>query len=259
MILSSIPLTLRPTEPGKYVPELTVDVDGNQKIFMLDTGAASSSIAIDEHVVSYPSLGAAESKGASGKIKECDYVQPEKMRLGEHVFAKTRITRCDGSLLGLDRLKEFVFQIDLKGKRINLLKGLSNTAKIYPIRRLSPGHITISAKLGDDLVDALFDTGADTTVIDTMYVKKHIDKFKLLRSEEGTDAHGNKIPSNIYQCSSVQLGDLVLKDVEMAAFDFGDYLRGKMEGSPIMLGINVISNASWSFDLNNNRWTSQPY
>jgi len=45
----------------------------------------------------------------------------------------------------------------------------------------------------------------------------------------------------------------------MAAFDFGDHLRNSMEGSPIILGNNVIEHAKWSFDLKSNQWLMEPY
>lgn len=257
MLIEGIPLTLRSTGPGTFVPEVEVKVDGHSKVFLLDTGAVSSSIANDVHVDSYPSMGERESKAAAGIGKIGDIIQPDKISVGSYSFRRSQITRCSPSLLGLDRLKEMVFQIDLKSKTLNFLKHFPIKNTKHQLRRLSSGHMTVPLRLGKMTVDALFDTGADTTVIDSRFVKSNMNLFDLLWSEIGTDALGNKIPSEVYLCKSVQVGELLVSDVEMAAFDFGDHLRKHMEGSPIILGNNVISQARWTFDLTLNVWTCE--
>lgn len=250
-------MLLRATGSGTFVPDVEVLVDGIPKVFLLDTGAVTSSICNDAHVDSYASIRANESKAASGIGKTGDIIQPDKIVVGGYLFRKFQITRCGPSLLGLDRLQEVVFQVDLKAKKLNFLKHLPSESTKYPIHRLSSGHMTVPLKMGTMTADALFDTGADTTVIDSQFVKSNMNLFKLLRSEVGTDALGNKIPSEIYLCDSVQVGELVMKGVEMAAFDFGGHLRKHMEGSPIILGNNVISGGTWTFDLTLNQWTCE--
>jgi predicted aspartyl protease len=255
IILESIPLKLKMTEPGKFVPEILVNVDGSQQLFMLDTGAVSSRVALNEHTKTYPHVGKSESRGASGQTKNCDLIQPKRISLGNHLVSHTQIRRCEDSLFGLDQLKNSLFQIDLKNKTLRLLKNLPGEVQSFSVRRLSPGHITIPINITGAPVDALFDTGADTTVIDTLYVQNNSDHFQLIRSEDGTDANGFKISSKTYLCSSIQIGSLKLQNVEVSAFDFGDFLRQKMEGSPIILGNNIISKAVWSFDLKTGHWT----
>ena len=108
-------------------------------------------------------------------------------------------------------------------------------------------------------MDVLFDTGADTTIIDLQYIKQNAELFQLVRSEGGYDHHGNKIPSEIYKVAEVEVGTLRLQNIEMATFDFGMHLRQKMEGVPIILGNNIIGGAAWAFDLKLCRWNSRPY
>ena len=102
----------------------------------------------------------------------------------------------------------------------------------------------------------MFDTGADSTVVDEKYIRENSSFFDLLRSEEGEDAHGNKIPSKIYNCKEVRIGHLHLENVEMAGFEFGEFLRGAMENVPIILGNNIIYGSKWSFDLKVGSWNS---
>lgn len=258
MIKEIIPLKIVSHEAKAFVAEVKIKIDGKDKYFLLDTGAASSSIALDEDTKAYPSLGIEESRGASGKKTICHVIQPQKIEMGQHAFSKTKLKRCDRNILGMDLLGEQLFEVDLRNERLNILTEFPKTGAEQTFTTLATGHLTVPLKIQDVAVAVLFDTGADTTVIDTKFVKEHSHLFKLLRSEEGTDAHGNKIPSEVYSCKSVEIGILKIENVEMATFEFGDHLRSKMEGTPIILGNNVIEKARWAFDVKNKQWTSQP-
>jgi len=153
---------------------------------------------------------------------------------------------------------DVIFKIDLKAKTLGILSALPKGIAAQPIRKLARGHLTIPIHLGEQVVDALFDTGADITVIDSEYVQGHAQLFELVRSEEGTDAHGHRVQSNVYRCRTIIVGQLRLVNVEMASFDFGEFLRERMEGSPVILGNNVISRATWSFDMKAAKWASEP-
>lgn len=255
LMVEKIPLHVAKSDQGTFLPYVKINVDGHDTDFLFDTGAVTSSIASDDFTKKYISQGVSESKGASGISKAGDLILIQKMKMGLQVFSEIKIKRGNVSLLGLDRLKDFVFQVDLKNQSLNLLKALPNNTKLLVVRRLKPGHFTIPLKFSDIVVDALFDTGADSTVIDSKFVKQHQNLFKLVRTEDGTDANGVKIPSQVYSVESIQIGDLVLKNVEMVTFEFGDHMTKSMEGSPLILGNNVILKAIWSFDLKQNLWT----
>jgi len=256
----SITLHIVSKEPGAYLAEVTLYVDGHKKRFLLDTGAATSSIETDKITANYPSLGRTESRGVSGKAIICDYVQPEKITLGRQEFTNARLKRCDRNILGIDLLGQFIFQIDFARENLNFVPELPSYTEVFNTKRLSPGHFTIPMELGEKkIVDVLFDTGADTTVIDSKFIEKHPELFKLVRSEDGFDAHGNKIPSKIYQANSLKVGALEMSSVEMASFDFGEFMRDKMEGAPVILGNNVITKGMWSFDLKAGKWTVEGY
>jgi len=85
IITESIPLIVTSTGSEVRLAQLEMSVDGQSSRFLLDTGAASSSLAVDDHTKHYSSLGIDKSKGVSGKAEQCDIVQPNEIRLGHHV------------------------------------------------------------------------------------------------------------------------------------------------------------------------------
>lgn len=258
MAIETIILKKRFTSAESFVTDIEVDVDGHQILFLFDTGAVSSSMAASGHAMTYPSLGKAESAGAAGKAVPCEIIQPEKLRIGRAIFEKPRIKRCGSNILGLDFFGKSAFEVDFQN--LKLVLGMPTTVSLHEhTRKLASGHFTVPLKTENKLIDALFDTGADTCVIDSQFVKNNKNHFELLRAEDGTDAHGHKIKSHIYLCRALEVGKLRLENIEMAAFDFGEHLRNKMEGSPLTLGNNVISKAKWYFNLNSEKWLAVPY
>lgn len=255
MLLDSIPIEVVSETPGVFLARIDVLVDGRSRSFLLDTGAATSSIESDEHTNKYPNIGSRKSKGVSGIAKECDVIQPNELSFGMQKILKPHLERCDRNILGIDILGNKVFQISLECKSLNYLSELPEGGTSEKMRRLSPGHITIPIRLEKVNVDVLFDTGADATIADQQFVEKHPELFEMVRCEDGFDVNGNKIPSRVYEVKNLSVGSLNLTNVEMAAFDYGDFLREKMDGASIILGNNVISNGKWSFDLSSEIWT----
>jgi hypothetical protein len=230
-------------------------VDGTPSRFLLDTGAALSSLGLDANTRRYRSLGSDTSTGVSGNAEPCDVVQPNELRLGGHRFAKPRIRRCDRNVVGMDLLGRFVFQVDLAAHALRILRSLPENLPRYRMQILRRGHMTIPIQIGDQHVQALFDTGADSTIVDSAFVDQHPELFVFARSEPGRDAHGHAVESKVYRCPALDIGQHDLRDMEVATFDFGSYLRSRMEGAPLILGNNVISQARWTFDVGASEWT----
>lgn len=83
-----------------------------------------------------------------------------------------------------------------------------------PLKIISTGSNTFVAEvqLGVDGESKFFllDTGADSTVIDAEYFNQNPQLFEFVRTEDGYDAYGNKIPSVVYKVSQVEVGHLRL-------------------------------------------------
>ena len=252
-VLETIPLIIYENSPGKILAYIEIDLGNHITRFLFDTGAAKSQLKLDSVTENFNRVGQKESKGASGVGLEQDLVEVPKLIFGESVFENLELARSHRSILGIDLLGKKKFEIDLKSGVLSFVDQIENKEKINWLKK---GHLTIPLVVDSDSTYCLFDTGADSTVIDEQYVTKNPNSFELIGTEEGEDAYGNKIPSNIYHCRNLQIGHLDLKNVVMAGFEFGDHMREAMEGVPIILGNNVINGSIWSFDFENGFWSS---
>ena len=253
VIIEEIPLEKFSKEGGYHV-NIHLKVDGHKTKVLLDTGAPTSRVQSDEVLSKYPVVDKSESKGVSGKGVEFSVIAPKMIALGNSEIASPKITISEGlGVLGLDILENFIFQYDLKNSVLRIVEKLNPVT--FPLKRLKRGHITIPLVAGKELNYGLVDTGADISLVDKRYIDAHPELFTLLRKEDGTDHNGNKVESFIYACKELKVGNLTLKDVEMATFEFPDFLRSRLEGTDFLLGNNVIGNGKWTFDLKKNFWS----
>jgi predicted aspartyl protease len=253
-IIESIPLIVYENEPGKYLVDIEVEVGEETERFLFDTGAAKTQIKLTEYTSRFEKVGEKESKGASGIGQNQDLITVPRLAFGSVVFENLTLGRGERGFFGIDLLKNRTFVIDLHNQTLSFVEEISNLKKIKWLKR---GHLTIPVDISGNSTFCLFDTGANITVIDEKYVEENMDKFELVRTEEGEDANGNKIPSNIFNCKSFNIGTLQLENVEMAGFEYGDFLRKAMEGVPITLGNNVIKDAEWSFNFRESFWSNR--
>lgn len=259
----SIPLIVSETSPGHHRVEVGIRLGNGDTTCLLDTGAPKTTLTASALTLRYQALQTSESKGVAGIGTACDEVLVDELQLGGRRLLKFPASRCAGdgtrNLLGLDALGDR-FLVDLRHRVLTLDPPLPQAGLALPLRRLRGGHMTLPARLGDTDVHVLFDTGADTTVVDTAFVAAHPGLFTLVRSEDGRDATGQTIPSDIHTVSSVVMGELHLRDVEVATFAFTEPMRRDMGAdTPVILGTNVIEAAAWSFDLQAARWSVQKH
>lgn len=255
-----VPLVVTAVEPGHYRVEVVAKFGDEPETFLLDTGAPTSTLRASSRTERFPARRANTSQGVAGVALACDEVELTDVTLGSSRRPTFTASRCQDSntksLLGLDALGNR-FQVDLRNQQLIFEPQIAPTDAL---KRLSAGHVTLPAQLGAVNVNVLFDTGADTTVIDRTFVTRHPELFTHRRSEEGRDATGQPVASTVYSLTSLRIGALHLRDVEVAAIDFPEPMRrGLGNDTPVILGTNVIEPAVWSFDLVTNRWLVVPH
>lgn len=255
-----ISLDVLQLEPGYYRPFIDVIIDGRKKRFEFDTGAPQTFIEYGEDISQYRVESHKGSGGGFGTIEQFDVIRPQSLQIGQHKFLNLPIQRGlqnqkRENLLGIDCLKDTPFEIDFKNGTLTLLSQTPDGIEKLPLRRFKTGHLMIPIKVGKTNTYALFDTGAEKTCVDLNFVKHHSESFRFIRSNQGKDSVGKMQETPLYSANSVQIGNLMSKDVEVVAWQFAGDFKKKMEDVPIILGSNVIYNAKWIFDLKQGNWS----
>lgn len=252
-IIETIPLIVYENSPNKYLTDIEVKINERIYRFLFNTNATKSQIISNDFTKKLEQIGQKESKGASGTSLMQELVTISNLSYGNTEYQNKTISRSHRSIFGLDLLQNKKLAINLENSRIDILNTVKERDKI---RWLKQGHLTIEMLLNNKSTHCLFDTGADSTVIDENYINENPKSFELIGTEEDEDAHGNKIPSNVYLCKNLKVGHLDINDVEMSGFRFGEHMRNAMEGVPLILGNNIIYESTWCFDFKNSLWSS---
>jgi predicted aspartyl protease len=249
-------------ETGEYLPFVKVNFDGLEKKLLLDTGAYKSSIETDDWSSQYPAIESDQSHfshGASGVKVKCDLIEIKKITIGEVYMDNHRIERCRSNIFGLDLIGNVPFEVDYKNERLNYLQKIDKTSS-QKLGRMKKGHLTVKTKINNEEYNTILDSGATATIVDLSYVKKRPSLFKLVKRDDGTDGHsGEAIKSYRYQLTELTVGDKKLKNVSIISFDFPKNMKRGFEGSPIMIGNNIIRLAAWQFDIKNMLWSLKMY
>ena len=97
------------------------------------------------------------------------------------------------------------------------------------------------------MVRALWDTGADITVVDRELVTSHPELFTAVRSASGTDAMGTTMVTDVCRLEASRIGDVSFASHLVAVADLPDPME-------MILGYPTLRQAIWSMDLPSGRW-----
>jgi hypothetical protein len=256
----SASLTLSTESDGSSTLWVVMGVNHIGKWFKLDTGTDVTTIILDEQTAKFPSLGKKSVMESSGLETHCDLVAPEKLILGDIVWINPSVYRCavEFNRLGLDLLTERIFSLDFQLNRISFLKNFPSGQPILPLRKLSAGHILLPTEFAGRKLEALFDTGASYTTVDSRFIELHPKEFESLPlTDVVNDASGNALSIKLYRLKRWKIGSLVLKDEKVYAMDFPPDMREYLgTDTPMILGMAAIKKANWIFDLKNSHWAA---
>ena len=250
--MTSVPLIIEPDPdvPGCATVRVDAVVDGRTYRFVLDSGAARSSVRSDAWIDALPSDARHESSGLFATMSEDIIVLPS-ITLGPLTVTDVQATRAPANqgLLAMDVLGAAAIRVDLD--RAELTIEASGTASLpWTLERGPHGHPFLDLHWPDATGRALFDTGAGITVVDTSFVRAHPDLFTHAGEATGTDSAGEQVPTDLYEMAAVTIGDHVFTPTRVAVIDLPQ-VNGRMDA---VLGYPTIRQAVWVFDFPANRW-----
>ena len=109
--------------------------------------------------------------------------------------------------------------------------------------------------LGSDTVDAIWDTGAELSVVDQDLIQKNPNLFQHLQTiNNGVDATGHPVKLELYKFNGIQVGEKHLSGTIMS-MDFKPIQQKMGSHVKLILGTNLIRMNNWYFDRAEKTWS----
>ena len=244
---------------GSAQLRVSVIVDNENFDFQLDTGANKTSFAYSPLLNRYPAIGQAHTTSAAGIAVVDDKIRLSSFRIGDFEKKDFEVIRYkEGSplknRLGMDALPDKLY-FDFRSKKTNLKFYSPKSIEKNKLILYSDSSFGVEANFSKETVQALWDTGAELSVIDKEFVSKNPNLFQHLQTiTNGVDATGNAVKLNLYKFDGLQVGGKTLRGTIMS-MDF-KLIREKMGTEvKIILGTNLIRNNNWYFDRVEKTWS----
>lgn len=248
-----MPLIIEPDPDDAGCATLLVDawVAEQPYRFVLDTGAARSTVISDGYTSSLPSHAQHTPAGAIAARRE-DLIIVASVQLGPHVVTNLEVGRGSHgrNLLGMDFLGPVGLHVDFDRAELRLVES-GPPATPWPLERSPWGHPFIDMHWPGGVTGrACWDSGAAVTVVNRAFYAEHRDLFQLAGMSTGIDANGAEAPLPLYLMRAATVGDLTLDASKAAVLDLPQTV-GRMD---LILGYPAYSQANWTFDFPTNRW-----
>ena len=252
-----VPVVLR-VEPDAEFREcavLCVDgtVSGTRHRFVLDSGSATTQIADPGALIPASVVGEDTTEGLFGRapvelVAVADLTVPG-LTAGPRTVHRLRVGGPGArSLLGLDVLGEHALLLDGPAATLHTTVAGGPAADL-PLERGPRGHCHLPVTLpGGRVVRALWDTGADITVVDRELARSRPELFTALGSASGTDAVGATVVTDVCRLTAYSIGDVRFAGHAVAVADLPEPLE-------MALGYPTLRQAIWSIDLPSGRWS----
>ena len=251
-----VPVLLR-VEPDEEFEEcalLCVDgtVSDTPHRFVLDSGSGTTQIADPGALISASVVGEDTAEGLFGRtpverVVLSDLTVPG-LAAGPRAVARLRTGGSGArSLLGLDVLGDHALLLDGPAATLHTTVAGGLGADL-PLERGTRGHCHLPVTLpGGTVVRALWDTGADITVVDRELVTSYPELFTALRSASGTDAVGATVVTDVCRMAAYRIADVHFAGHLVAVADLPEPME-------MALGFPTLRQAIWSMDLPSGRW-----
>jgi hypothetical protein len=237
-------------------------VDNRPYRFMLDTGAAMTSLKADEYLSKIKSVGQKDSAGAFAKHRE-DQILISGIHVGSLFKNNMTVTRSVANLasrrnlLGMDFLGSYALHFQYDKGRVDVID-TSDIAARTDLQDLFLGersHPYVDI-FWDGLAHAkgVWDTGAGITCFDQAFMKNHSKLFRQVGTSKGTDSTGTHLETPVYELKGFELGGKRFPSVRVVVIDLSVPNSTIKTPMDFVLGNNVINKANWIFDFPRHKW-----
>lgn len=242
---------------------LTTKLSLNGRPFecLFDSGARHTMVQ-EKFIKDLTVVGTTIGGGISNPNQVTDLVNAD-LKLGEWQLLNATIGRTPRipfeCLVGNDFLIDQSFFIDMNAYKIERFQtDTSEFKKLNVYKSEIGGHFGFEISVDSQTIQTIFDTGASSTVIDLSFVNQHPEKFKLVKEIDIQDGNSAKLKAGLYLLDSLFLSEEEIHNVEVYALDLSA-LKTKIPNIQAIIGLNIIKNYDWFFDLPNKKYNSNKH
>ena len=223
--------------------------------FLLDTGAATTTLKTDSYTVTFPTVGTRASGGVFSRDEE-ELVRAPPIRVGplssEALVVSRKASGVLFNLLGMDVLG--AYRLEFRFAETSVLVDEPFPAVVaHPLVTSDAGHPFVPVHWGAREARAVWDAGASLTVGDARFIANHPADFAPAGASMGTDSNGTESPTPVFTMVGATVGGVPLAPHRVAAVDLTG-LNGSGPPVHLILGYNSIRQATWLFDFPAARW-----
>lgn len=226
-------------------------LESNIESMLLDTGATTSQITLNEKTSRFKVLSEDISHGAFGSKLQKKVEIPELI-VGNHRVENIPATLDDvHGIIGMDFLKDTCIHLDLSNAEFAFGEHFTDGMDLLLSEK---GHIYMQCNLGDLVLWALFDTGASGTIINQALIDEHPEFFMRQGMDKGRDWTGAEQEAQLIRINNMSIASYLFDEHEAGVLDLSNARQYLEKPIDIILGATTMELAVWDFDLLNKKW-----
>lgn len=256
-------LTIIQDEEDVEAAEVFVDgmIGGNNYRFLLDTGAARTTVRFDDYTSTFDCIEKSNSSGVFAKSSD-DLIMVPSIELGPISKQNFTLARMAGTgsgrnnLIGMDLLKDFRCHFCFDENRV-VVDEYDAAEAGYAFQELlldKKFHPYVDIWFGTVKGQAAWDTGAGITVVDSNFIAKYPALFQAAGQSHGTDSTGFKMETPMFIMAATRIGEHEFPPHKVAGVDLS-FVNSAIEmPMDLILGYSTLSKANWLFDFPHKQW-----
>lgn len=261
--MSEFTLIIKPDEEEAEAAEIFVDgtIGGTTYRFLLDTGAARTSVIWDDYTSTFDCIEKSTSSGVFARSSD-DLITVPSIAVGpiskkNFTLVRTAEKRPDRSnLIGMDLLKDLCCHFFFEENRI-AVDANDQPGGGYMFQELfldKKFHPYVDVQFGTLKAKAVWDTGAGITIVDRNFIKTHPAFFQEVGQSTGTDSTGSKMETSMFIMAATIIGNTAFPPLKVAGVDLS-YVNSTIDmPMELILGYNTLRKANWLFDFPRKKW-----
>jgi hypothetical protein len=247
-----VPIAMEPDpdDPTQALPYVDVEVGGQARRVLLDTGAARTVVTPPDGAAI--EICAAEGTGVFGIGGTDRHLWRTSIRFGNRIMDPIEVdTHPAGEgqdLIGQDVLSQFRCEYRLADWRL-ILDGPAppNAAPIF-LGDAGHAYLDVTWPPAGVTASAVFDTGASVTVVDTAFLDTHPSLFTPAGSSPGINSSGTRIETPMVTMIGPHILGRPFAASLAAVVDLTAANRPIQRTMDLILGWPILHQANWIID-----------